>query len=249
MVLHLPKSVKSRIQKIIGDQYGVRKENEPQRNVFMLLGSALATGFVISIFESLCTGQLYLPTIMYILKTAPYKVWAFSYLILYNLMFMVPIAVVYCMALAGVSSQTFGDFMKRHMFLVKMFLAAMFLFLGISLVHADNSVRYADRPKAEAVKDPNFFDYGKAKEGEIVKHTFMLKNDEDVPVKIKEVNTSCACTTPKVGANVVEPHKEVPIELSFNTKGYPGVRKRQLFVHTDSKKNGLVIFEMQVDVQ
>lgn len=249
MVLHLPKSIKARIQSVIGDHYRLAKGKEPHKNVFLLITSALGVGFVISIFESLCTGQLYLPTIMFILKTTPYKAQAFSYLLIYNLMFMVPIAAIYGLALAGVSSQTFAAVMKKNMFLVKIFLAAMFLFLGISLVHADNSIRYTDRPQAEAKKDPNSFDFGVVKEGDIIKHTFKLKNSEDAPINIKEVNTSCACTTPKVEKNIVMPGEEVAIEIAFNTKGYPGIRKRQLFVHTDSKKSGLVIFEIQADVR
>jgi hypothetical protein len=249
MVLHLPKGIKRRVQMIIGDEYRLKKDAAPHRNVFGLIGSALAVGFLISIFESLCTGQLYLPTIMFILKTSPYKLAAFGYLVLYNLMFMVPIAVIYFLALTGVSSQAFADVMKKNMFFVKLFLAAMFLFLGISLVHADNSIAPAGKTQAEIKKDPNFYDFGTVKEGDVLKHSFMLKNEEEVPVTIKEVNTSCACTTPKVDTKVIEPCKAVPVEISFNTKGYAGLRKRQLFIHTDSRKNPLVIFEIQADVK
>jgi hypothetical protein len=77
----------------------------------------------------------------------------------------------------------------------------------------------------------------------------MLKNNESEPINIKEVNTSCACTTPKVEKNTVMPGESVGIEIAFDTKGYPGIRKRQLFVHTDSKKNALVIFEIQAEVK
>jgi len=249
MVLHLPKGIKRRVQMIIGDEYRVKKDTDPHRSAIKLIGSALAVGFLISIFESLCTGQLYLPTIMFILKASPYKLTAFGYLVLYNLMFMLPIAVIYGLALGGVSSQSFADVMKKNMFFVKLFLAAMFLFLGISLVHADNSIIPAGKTQAEIKKDPNCYDFGTVKEGDVLKHTFMLKNDEEAPVTIKEVNTSCACTTPKVDVKVVQPGKAVPIEISFNTKGYAGLRKRQLFVHTDSRKNPLVIFEIQADVK
>jgi hypothetical protein len=160
-----------------------------------------------------------------------------------------PIAVIYVLALGGVSSQSFANVMKKNMFLVKLFLAAMFIFLGVSLVHADNSIAPAEKTKAEIKKDPNFYDFGIVKEGTVIKHTFMLKNNEADTINIKEVNTSCACTTPKFDKKVVEPGKEIPIEISFDTKGYPGIRKRQLFVHTDSKKNALVIFEIQAEVK
>ena len=164
-------------------------------------------------------------------------------------MFIIPLLVIFGLALVGVSSQAFAGAMKKHMVLIKLFLAAMFIFLGISLVHADNSIAPAEKTKAEIMKDPNFYDFGTVKEGTVIKHTFMLKNNEAETLNIKEVNTSCACTTPKIGAKTIEPGKETPIEISFDTKGYPGIRKRQLFVHTDSKKSALVIFEIQADVK
>jgi cytochrome c biogenesis protein CcdA len=251
MVLQLPKKIKARIRLVIGRQYRASKDGVSKKdaNLLALAGSALAVGFVISIFESICTGQLYLPTIIFVLKTSPYKLKAFAYLFLYNLMFIIPLIAIFLFALAGVSSQSFASFMKRHMVLVKILLAAMFILLGISLVHADNSIFPAEKTKEELKKDPNFYDFGVVKEGETIKHTFILKNNEDVPVNIKEVNTSCACTSPKFDTKVVQPGKEVPIEISFNTQGYLGMRKRQLFVHTDSKVSPLVIFEIQADVK
>ena len=192
---------------------------------------------------------MYVPTIVFILKMTPYKLGALGYLLLYNFMFIVPLIAIYGLGLAGVSSTSFADVMKRNMFLIKLFLAAMFLFLGVSLVHADNTIAPAGKSHEEIMKDPNFYDFGKVKEGDVLKHTFMLKNNEDCTINIKEVNTSCACTTPKFDTKVVEPGKEVPIEISFDTKGYPGLRKRQLFVHTDAKKCPLVIFEIQATVQ
>lgn len=250
MLLHLPKSIKNRIHAVIGDQYRVKKDSASKKTgVLALIGGALAVGFIISIFESVCTGQLYVPTIVFVLKTSTYKLRAFALLFLYNLMFILPLLAIYGLALAGVSSNAFAGTMKKNMFLIKLFLAAMFIFLGATLVFADNSIAPADKPKAEIMKDPNFYDFGSVKEGAVIKHTFMLKNNESEPINIKEVNTSCACTTPTVGAKTVMPGKEVPIEIAFDTKGYRGDRKRQLFVHTDSKKNALTIFEIHVNVE
>lgn len=250
MILKLPKGIKNRIHSLIGEQYRLNKD-APQKHasILALAGGALAIGFLISLFESVCTGQLYVPTIIYVLKTSPYKLKAFAYLFLYNLMFIIPLIAIYCLALAGVSSNAFAGAMKKNMFLIKLFLAAMFIFLGVTLVYADNSIAPSDMSKAEMMKDPNFYDFGTVKEGEIVKHTFIFKNTEDEVVNIKEVNTSCACATPKVGKNVVMPGEEVPIEIAFDTKGYKGDKKRHLFVHTDSKTRALVIFEIHANVE
>jgi cytochrome c biogenesis protein CcdA len=55
VTLGLPKSVKARIHKVI--RAGLRTRN-------LLIGS-ITVGFLVSVLESLCTGQVYLPTIMF----------------------------------------------------------------------------------------------------------------------------------------------------------------------------------------
>ena len=244
-LLQLPKAIKDKIHKLVGNEYRVTKErgrDEMNKSVSKVFFSALAIGFSVSILESVCTGQLYLPTIIFVLKTSPYKLQALAYLLAYNLMFIFPICIIFALALAGMTSQGFASVLKRYFFAIKIAMAALFLLLGASLVWAEEGV-------STIVKDPNFFDFGKVKQGEVLKHTFIFRNNEAETIHIKEVNTSCACTSTKVDVKTVEPGREVPIEITFDTKGYSGVKKRQLFVHTDSKKNPLVIFEMQSDIQ
>lgn len=144
-------------------------------------------------------------------------------------------------------------------------MAALFIILGASLVWAEgedstddqtNTASVAQAPVAVSksgattnTADPNAFDFGKVKQGEVLKHTFVFKNTEAETIHIKEINTSCACTSTKVDKRILAPGEEAPIEFTFDTRGYSGFKKRQLFVHTDSKKNSLVIFEMQADIQ
>ena len=129
-------------------------------------------------------------------------------------------------------------------------MALLFFFLGVSLLYADTITEVVEPAKTqgEAHKDPNFFDFGKVKEGDVIKHTFILKNNEDKAVNIVNVNTSCACASSNLDVKTLQPGQEVPVDLEFDTKGYPGVRKRQLFIHTDSVPNPLIIFEIQADV-
>jgi hypothetical protein len=47
--------------------------------------------------------------------------------------------------------------------------------------------------------DYAIFDFGKVKQGEVLKHTFSLKNDSTKNVlNIKNVHTSCGCTASEV---------------------------------------------------
>jgi len=51
---------------------------------------AAVTGFIVSLLELACTGQIYLPTIMFISTIPDLKVNALFYLLFYNLMFVDP---------------------------------------------------------------------------------------------------------------------------------------------------------------
>lgn len=139
LILQLPKGIKQQIHKIIGMHYRVTgsRRSEPQgvrRRIFKLSLSALITGFLVSILEAVCTGQVYLPTIAFVLKTTPLKLEALLYLLLYNFMFIVPLLIIFFFALLGVSSERFSKVLRRHLGKVKILMAFLFFGLGIFLL-------------------------------------------------------------------------------------------------------------------
>ncbi len=137
MLLQLPQSVKKRIQQIIGMHYRTGKKSEEkivERTIGKLVLSALITGFLVSILEAVCTGQTYLPTIVFILKTTSYKLGALTYLLIYNLMFILPLLVIFIFALYGTTSEQFAKILKRNMLLIKILLAVLFFSLGAFLI-------------------------------------------------------------------------------------------------------------------
>lgn len=138
LILQLPQAVKNQIHKVIGWHYrktGKAGEGKPQKAHLWKLGlSALGCGFIISLLEAVCTGQTYIPTIAFIIKTNHMKLQAFGYLLLYNAMFIVPLLAVFLMALLGVTSVQFSDFLKRHLATVKLLMAVLFFSLGAFLI-------------------------------------------------------------------------------------------------------------------
>lgn len=132
MALQLPRVIKNKIHKVVGDYY--RRDQKGRKRALLGLGaSALAVGFVISLLEAVCTGQLYLPTIVFVLKEGSLRARAMFYLIVYNIMFILPLVLVLVAALAGVSSKQFELYARKHLGLVKLSMAAVFLALGLVL--------------------------------------------------------------------------------------------------------------------
>lgn len=138
MVLQLPKSIKARIQGVIGLHYRARGQTGegPKQgpHVLRLVSSAFVTGSLVSILEAVCTGQVYLPTITFVLKTTRLKLEALGYLLLYNFIFIVPMLAILILALLGVTSGQFAHFFKKHLLAVKMLMALLFFGLGVLLI-------------------------------------------------------------------------------------------------------------------
>jgi len=137
MILQLPRVVKNQIHSLIGWHYRKSKEEKGEvskPHTFRLIISALVTGFLVSFLELVCTGQLYLPTLKFTLKTTPLKLQALGYLLLYNFLFIAPLFIVFLCALLGATSEQFSKIFKRHFLSVKILLAFLFFALGIFLL-------------------------------------------------------------------------------------------------------------------
>ncbi len=121
MTLKLPMALRRRIHRVIREG--------AQMRAFVAI--ALVTGFVVSLLELACTGQVYLPTILFVLSVPQLAARAFSYLLLYCLMFILPLIVVFVVSYLGTTSEQLGRLVNRHTATVK-FLTGL-LFVGLAL--------------------------------------------------------------------------------------------------------------------
>ena len=129
MLLQLTQNQKVRIHKIMG--FFLRQKQE---SLWRLMLAALAVGFIVSLLEAVCTGQVYVPTVVLIMQDPAFRMKAMAYLLIYNLMFVVPLIAVFVLALAGCESKGFNDFLKKHLGLTKILLCLVFLGLFALLV-------------------------------------------------------------------------------------------------------------------
>ncbi len=118
MTLQLPGALKRRIHASI--RTGVRSA--------ALAASALGLGFLVSVFEFACTGQVYLPTLAYLARLHDAR--AVPLLVVYNLGFIAPLVAVFAASWIGVTSRGLGAFFQRHLVAVKVALALFFAALA-----------------------------------------------------------------------------------------------------------------------
>jgi cytochrome c biogenesis protein CcdA len=126
MSLQLPAYFKNRIHRVIRERAHVRQ--------FVL--AAFASGFIISVLELLCTGQVYLPTIVYVVGVPELRAQATLYLVLYNVMFVVPLVGAFVLTYFGTTSRDFTRFLQQHAATIKLLMAGLFIALGGWLVYA-----------------------------------------------------------------------------------------------------------------
>lgn len=125
MTLKLPHGLRLRINKLI------RQSRTAQTFVW----AAFFTGLAVSIIELVCTGQVYLPTLLFVMSVPSLRVRAFFYLLLYNLSFILPLVVIFVLAYFGTTWNQFARFAERHIAATKLATAVLFFALAGWLVY------------------------------------------------------------------------------------------------------------------
>jgi cytochrome c biogenesis protein CcdA/glutaredoxin len=120
MSLNLPHQLRMRINTLI------RKGRKSRAFV----AGAFVTGILVSLLELACTGQVYLPTIVFVMSVPELQVRAFLLLLLYNVLFILPLIVVFILAYYGTGAQRFSQFLQQRASTVKLGMCFLFLVLG-----------------------------------------------------------------------------------------------------------------------
>jgi hypothetical protein len=123
MLLKMPAFLKNQVHGIIRKGAGV--------NRYIL--AALATGFVVSILELACTGQVYLPTILFVSRAEAFRASAIGYLAIYNGMFIIPLLAVFSLVYLGTRSEKLAVFFQRRLPWVKLATSLLFFVLAGAL--------------------------------------------------------------------------------------------------------------------
>jgi cytochrome c biogenesis protein CcdA len=125
MTLSLPHSLRLRINRVI----------RQTRRARAYVWAAFITGLAVSIIELACTGQVYFPTIIFVMGVPELRVRAVLYLLLYNLMFILPLVVVFILAFRGSTSRQLTHFLHAHAATVKLAMSGLFSVLAALLFY------------------------------------------------------------------------------------------------------------------
>ncbi|MBN1759256.1 MAG: hypothetical protein JW863_13100 [Chitinispirillaceae bacterium] len=121
--LQLPRAVKMRIHRVISTQLS---------GTSLVIG-AVVTGFLVTLLEAVCTGQVYLPTIVLMTRQEGLRLTGRLYLIFYNILFVLPLLVVMILAYYGMTWDKLSKKMQNHLVPLKVLLGSVLLFLALFL--------------------------------------------------------------------------------------------------------------------
>lgn len=93
------------------------------------------------------------------------------------------------------------------------------------------------------------FNFGEVLPGQVIHHTFVIKNTGNSDLVISEVNPSCGCTTALLLEKVVAPGKSVKIEADLTAQMSDGVMKKNINVLSNDPKNPTVIIYLNATVK
>jgi len=121
VMLQIPTKVKTRIHAVMRRGLSSR----------WLLTGVFGVGVLVTLLESVCTGQVYLPTLALMAKRSG-GVWIW-WLLLYNLMFILPLLAVFALAYRGVNSMKWLAWSRRNVVWGKLLLGVLFAALALLL--------------------------------------------------------------------------------------------------------------------
>jgi hypothetical protein len=96
----------------------------------------------------------------------------------------------------------------------------------------------------ELAVEQGSFDFGTTTQGKTVQHKFIVKNDGDAPLLIKQLSAACGCTVAKPSSSLVPPGRSAEIQVIFDSSNFSGKVKKTVTLTTNASKVPNYTFEL-----
>ena len=133
MKLQVPNFLKKKIHQMIRVRSDVLEANKESASIRFLL-AAVVIGFIVTLFQSTCTSQVYLPTILFVMNVPSLRGSAVLYLILYNVIYILPLLVIFGIVYWGVTSEQLSFFLQKRAPTIKLLTSVFFFALAGILI-------------------------------------------------------------------------------------------------------------------
>ena len=124
VALKLPQGIKLRINRLIRTGMGSRR----------LFAGAGVSGCLVTALESVCTGQVYVPTLVLITKSGNQSARATTLLLLYNALFIAPLVIVLVLTFRGLATRRLLQWSQQNVTAGKIALGTLFASMAALLL-------------------------------------------------------------------------------------------------------------------
>jgi glutaredoxin len=133
MKLQVPDFLKKRIHRTIRTRSAELEGDQKGQSLRFVL-VAVMIGFIVTLFQSTCTSQVYLPTLLFVTNIPSLRESALFYLVLYNLIYILPLLAIFGIVYWGVTSEQLAFFLQRRASTIKLLTAFFFFTLAGILI-------------------------------------------------------------------------------------------------------------------
>ncbi|MEK6321493.1 MAG: DUF1573 domain-containing protein [Acidobacteriota bacterium] len=112
---------------------------------------------------------------------------------------------------------------------------------------ADDVARAAARPAPKAVIPFTSFSFGDVYRGEIISQIFVIRNEGDAELQIRDFTSGCGCEVTR-SDKVIPPGKEGTATLEVQTASQSGEINKTATLHTNDPERPAIIFSLVANV-
>ena len=124
MALQMPERFKKLVKGTIRKGFGK----------WAILFAGLLIGFLVTLFEFTCTGQVYFPVLAYLAKDPMVRMHVLKMLFIYNIGFIIPAIIVFSLALFGFGQREFNRFLIKRVVFIKALTGTLLLGIGTAVL-------------------------------------------------------------------------------------------------------------------
>ncbi|MFL6289869.1 MAG: DUF1573 domain-containing protein [Thermoanaerobaculia bacterium] len=132
--------------------------------------------------------------------------------------------------------------MKRHLKTVNLALCCVFLVAATLLAQGTPG-----KPKPKAVAPEPIKDVGFVGKGDLATNEFVIRNEGDAPLELREVRTSCGCTVADFD-KVIAPGAAGKVRVSVDSSSFNGPTAKGVTVYTNDPETPAIELTIRANV-